>query len=307
MSIMINSAHAGYNSNQDKEIVGKTLWAYFDSSECRSDFKIYTPNSSNETFAYDKPVQIKVINLSNNWITGPKYELLILDDNKTKGYIYYNDLNFDRGYTKHLYYTLESVELVYLKNACLTNITPETKNNILNRDLQERNLAEKLAKDNDEKLRLQREFEKQLEMEKQLAAEAVKNEEIQRHQQQERLIAKQKYISDLPNHLKEMESEEFCQIYGNHIRRENENYDNENEVIKAMSNELKRRKLALNNSLIIKQAIELGISQCQLYASLGYPADVNTSVGSWGVHKQHIYKSNRYVYTENGTVTSWQY
>lgn len=303
---MVNSALAEYSLNQDKEIVGKTLWAYFDNTECRTDFKVYTPNSSNETFVYDKPIQIKVINLSNNWITGPKYELLILDDNKTKGYIYYNDLNFDRGYTKHLYYTLDNVEIVYLKNACLTNITPETKNNILNNELQERNLTEKSAKDNDEKLRLQKESEKRLKLEKRLAIEVAQNEEKLRLAEEEKLIAKQKYTRELPSHLKEMESDEFCQIYGNHIRRENEGYDREEEVIKAMSNELKRRKLALNKSLIVKQVIKLGISECQLYASWGYPADINSSVGSWGVHKQHVYRNNSYVYTENGTVTSWQ-
>lgn len=308
------SANGGYDPNQDKEIVGKTLWAYYDSVECQSNFKIYTPNSRTEIFVYEKPIQVKVINFSDNWITGPKYEFVILDENKTNGYMYYNDLNFERGYTKYLYYTLVDVDLVLLKNACLTNVNPEVKANLIKKEQDERILAGKLAKENSEKLRLQKEAERQIEIEKRMSAEAadkaeeVKKQELEsKRKENELILEKEKYISQFPIHLKEMYTFEFCMEYGNHIRQESEKYDREAKVISAFNKEIKRRKLTLNNTLIKKQSIKLGVSECQLYASWGMPNDQNESVGSWGVHVQHIYKSNdTYVYTENGKVTSWQ-
>jgi hypothetical protein len=61
--------------------------------------------------------------------------------------------------------------------------------------------------------------------------------------------------------------------------------------------------------------IFIGMSEAALYCSWGAPSqcgDINTSVGSWGTHRQIVYRgcgsysSSRYVYTENGYVTSWQ-
>ena len=67
-----------------------------------------------------------------------------------------------------------------------------------------------------------------------------------------------------------------------------------------------------------------GMSECGLLASwsdpswkqgtynLVYCGTVNRSMGSWGVHKQYVYRrcgrsySASYVYVENGRVTSWQ-
>lgn len=307
MSFLAFSANGGYDPNQDKEIVGKTLWAYYDNVECQSNFKIYTPNSRTETFVYDKPIQVNVINFSDNWITGPKYEFVIFDEDKTKGYMYYNDLNFERGYTKYLYYTLADIDLVLLKNACLTNVSPTTKASLINKEQDERIIGEKLAKENAEKLRFQKEAERQIEIEKLANAEAIKQEHENIRIQNELILEKEKYISELPTHLKEMHEFEFCIVYGDHLRQENEKYDHEAKVVSAYNKELKRRKLTLNNTLINKQSIKLGVSECQLYASWGFPNDQNKSVGSWGVHIQHVYKrSETYVYTENGKVTSWQ-
>lgn len=73
----------------------------------------------------------------------------------------------------------------------------------------------------------------------------------------------------------------------------------------------KARKLAATRGLRVDEAltkrerIKLGISECQLFASFGLPERANRSVGSWGVHVQYIY-GRTYVYTKNGTVTSWQ-
>jgi hypothetical protein len=76
--------------------------------------------------------------------------------------------------------------------------------------------------------------------------------------------------------------------------------------VKIVKKELVCRKLKLDDSLVRKEHVNMGISECQLFASWGLPSDQNRSVGSWGVHTQHIYYSGTYVYTENGRVTSWQ-
>ena len=58
--------------------------------------------------------------------------------------------------------------------------------------------------------------------------------------------------------------------------------------------------------------VYIGMSEEHLIISWGKPSDINSSVGSWGVHKQYVYgtysaySSPRYVYVENGFVTSWQ-
>ncbi len=51
--------------------------------------------------------------------------------------------------------------------------------------------------------------------------------------------------------------------------------------------------------------IEIGMDEHEVIAILGHPKEVNTSVGAWGTHKQYVYP-DRYVYIENGKVTSWQ-
>ena len=39
--------------------------------------------------------------------------------------------------------------------------------------------------------------------------------------------------------------------------------------------------------------------------SLGYPKDINRTVGKWGVHEQWVYDGD-YYYFENGILTSYQ-
>ena len=79
--------------------------------------------------------------------------------------------------------------------------------------------------------------------------------------------------------------------------------------------ELQRRgEMSLNDwGGIIMNKIHIGMSELALVCSWGYPniwGSVNKSVGSWGVHKQYVYRSCRYckgqyVYIENGKITSW--
>jgi hypothetical protein len=57
--------------------------------------------------------------------------------------------------------------------------------------------------------------------------------------------------------------------------------------------------------LIATKSLKLGMDEEAMLCSLGPPKRANRSVGSWGVHIQHVYAGGN-VYTENGKVTSWQ-
>lgn len=109
--------------------------------------------------------------------------------------------------------------------------------------------------------------------------------------------------------VKSMSKEEFCVAYGKAVR--GEEIDEEDSLqgaalTKLVKNEAGRRKLKFDDKLTSKAHIKLGISECQLYASWGMPEDQNRTVGSWGVHVQHVFGLGSYVYTENGRVSSWQ-
>ncbi|PQB07330.1 hypothetical protein BST83_09285 [Polaribacter filamentus] len=49
----------------------------------------------------------------------------------------------------------------------------------------------------------------------------------------------------------------------------------------------------------------IGMNREMATISLGSPKDINRTVGSWGVHEQWVYE-NRYLYFENGKLTSYQ-
>lgn len=74
--------------------------------------------------------------------------------------------------------------------------------------------------------------------------------------------------------------------------------------------EAKRKKLVekygeRTADAIMKQEIFRGMSESALVESWGKPREINSSVGSWGTHKQYVYWDD-YVYVENGIVESWQ-
>lgn len=86
-----------------------------------------------------------------------------------------------------------------------------------------------------------------------------------------------------------------------------------------MQRELFRRNLMTRDELAMAKrgGVAIGMSECALLGSKGEPAsffacgNINQSVGSYGVHKQYVYrdcttKAAYYVYVENGKVTSWQ-
>lgn len=56
---------------------------------------------------------------------------------------------------------------------------------------------------------------------------------------------------------------------------------------------------------IYNQKIWKGMTTEMAKLSIGRPMKINKSTGSWGVNEQWVYK-NKYLYFENGKLTSWQ-
>lgn len=103
----------------------------------------------------------------------------------------------------------------------------------------------------------------------------------------------------MPLVFKAMHKDELCEAYGESLRAGDT-------FVASLKKELTRRKIQLDDSSVRKETIKIGISECQLYASWGMPVDQNRTIGSWGVHIQHVFGTRTNVYTENGRVTSWQ-
>ena len=55
-----------------------------------------------------------------------------------------------------------------------------------------------------------------------------------------------------------------------------------------------------------KKQLLIGMTKDQVICIMRHPLDVNKSTGKWGVHEQWVYYGNRYLYFENGKLTSWQ-
>lgn len=108
--------------------------------------------------------------------------------------------------------------------------------------------------------------------------------------------------------LRELSKVNFCVLYGEFIKGnplDSNGYLSEDIAFKLVNTEARRRKLRFNDKQIQSEEVKIGMTECQLYATWGLPDDQNRTVGSWGVHIQHIYGS-KYIYTQNGRVTSWQ-
>ena len=58
--------------------------------------------------------------------------------------------------------------------------------------------------------------------------------------------------------------------------------------------------------LISKGQVRIGMTDEQVRASWGSPDDVNRDVGIWGIHEQWVYPRGKYLYFENGIMTSFQ-
>lgn len=111
-----------------------------------------------------------------------------------------------------------------------------------------------------------------------------------------------------PNLLRGLDSYAFCAHYGSVLRGDvPDDYANIKNVAQFFSVEAKRRGMAINKDLVLKERIRIGINQCTLYASWGYPQNVSRTVGAWGTHSQLVYgEYGPYVYLENGFVRSFQ-
>jgi hypothetical protein len=122
-------------------------------------------------------------------------------------------------------------------------------------------------------------------------------------------------ISELPAMLMDMTEDRFCVAYGRAIRRA-ARAESIGPIMgpwaakekKLVKNEASRRKLKLNDSLIKEMEIKLGISECQLYASVGMPDKKERIVDRLGVHVVLVFLdigNGIIVQTENGKVSKW--
>lgn len=138
-------------------------------------------------------------------------------------------------------------------------------------------------------------------------AQKAYDEQIKQNEEQVK-IDKERLLRNAPAKFQEMRKEEFCDAFGKAIRGVwIDNIGASKEVIVMARTEATRRKLSFNQNLVRAEKVRIGITECELYASWGLPERQSRSVGSWGVHIQHIFGlSGPYVYTQNGIVRSWQ-
>lgn len=58
-------------------------------------------------------------------------------------------------------------------------------------------------------------------------------------------------------------------------------------------------------TLVHVKVIAIGMTKNMVIECMGHPDDINKTIGSWGTHEQWVYR-NKYLYFENGKLTSWQ-
>lgn len=127
--------------------------------------------------------------------------------------------------------------------------------------------------------------------------------------------AEDQRISELPALLMDMTEDRFCVAYGRAIRVA-ARAESIGTIMgpwaakekKLVKNEASRRKLKLYDSLVKAMEIRLGISECQLYASVGIPDKKERTVDRLGVHVVLVFLdigNGIIVQTENGKVSKW--
>jgi hypothetical protein len=119
---------------------------------------------------------------------------------------------------------------------------------------------------------------------------------------------------------------EEIKIFREEIIRKNEEYrikkENEaaekkrmqNEKLVSMQkqkrNEYRQKILQEYGSVTGQKLLDgyywLGMTNEMARISLGNPRNINRSVGSWGIHEQWVYGGGKYLYFENGILTSFQ-
>lgn len=302
LMLSTNLCAGNYLEDQEHKIIGKRLWIYFDNDECRVNLRIYKSILSSDTYSETYPQEVVVDRLVESFLTGDRYELHIQNQENTKAYIHFNELNQDRGAFKYLYFTESEPNLDLLKNACISNITPDVRNKIYleaklrfeeeqKKDLEASKLAfiEKARKKEEEKLRAESE-QKKLEEENQKILTEMK----------------EKTFSSLPETLKGYPVRDLCLLAGGHMREVNTFDRTDPRAKKFLLNEIKRRKIKIDSKMVDAKEIYLGMSTCELYMVEGEPKTENTSMGSWGINIQHVF-SRFIAYSHNGVLDSLQY
>jgi hypothetical protein len=298
----------------DDPVIGKTLWVNYENNICTENFKIYKNKLTGDQFPFNNSVEIEVKSLEKtpfNWNAGAWYLVTIHNEN-SKGYISYNSMHASYGYIKNLYLAEgEHVDLTLLKDACVTNISPDKKSNVIEADKKLALEREKLLiEETQRKDKLIVEENKRAEA---AAIEAVLADNIRKEKLAAEQIQKEKdqralILKNAPEEIKTVSTSQFCEYYGFMLRNEYvTSFGSAADMRNIIKKEASRRNLKVNANIVKKRHIKLNISTCDLYASWGTPDDENKSVGSFGVHIQHIYRRfGTYVYSQNGRITSWQ-
>lgn len=297
--LSFNVSAIEYSDTQDNDVVGKTLWAYYDVDECQQNLHIYKGKFSSEEFESSQPQQVRFKEFVDSWLHGPYYDVVILDGSETAATIYSKDLNANRGEFKHLYLAASTPDLLMLNSACISNIDPNQKI-ALNQQARQ---AEKDRKEQ-ERLADNVRSEEKKRAGALLAEEKAKQAEIDK---KEMAALREKRITELPQTLKSYNTLDLCLLHGNHLPELNVFDQTDPRAKKSILNEIKRRGIKLSSikDFEKKGEVFLGMSTCDLYISKGDPIKENVDIGKWGIHVQHIYNSMN-VYSENGTVTSLQ-
>lgn len=277
-----------------KPLIGKVVWFYPNNTYCKGVKIRKDSDDSSAFYKASSPVKLLIIDLQS---TGNSYYFHVkINDDK---YGFLPSSTFESYYRP-----LSENEMHNLQTYCFFEIDPQQLQARIDESINLKNKARE-----EKQLKERVELEAKLE-EKQKDNEAfeklVKDAYLVRKEEEARATALLKVNS--PEILKQMTKYDFCRAYGQYLRGEVIAEIGSPENIKGVvSKEVIKRKLKLNTSLIKSQKLNLNMSECELYASLGFPRKQNVSTGAWGEHIQHIYVDNEmFVYTENGRVTSWQ-
>lgn len=295
----LSASAAEYSETQDIDVVGKTMWIYFNMEECQQNFHLYKGKLSSDEYKSTQPTQIRVKELVDSWIYGPYYKVALVEGQGTELSIYSKEINDYRGSFKHLYLAGTSPNLVLLNAACISDVDPNEKV-VLNQQAKQAALEKAEQERLDDNARAEEEKRA-----KALAdAEKAKIEEAERV---EMAAVREKRIVELPKLLKSYSVNDLCLLRGNHLTELNVFDQTDPRAKKFILDEIKRRGVKLSSQKDFDKygKVFLGMSTCDLYISKGDPIKENIDYGSWGIHIQHIY-NGMYVYSENGTVTSLQ-
>ncbi len=85
------------------------------------------------------------------------------------------------------------------------------------------------------------------------------------------------------------------------------------ELTQKMNDFVAQHSTEKNKQLIRDGKIAIGMNTVEVLVSIGRPKDKNKTTGAWGEHEQWIYgyynsslQPMRFLYFENGILTSWQ-